>query len=234
VVGSRRRSILAATVAATLLACAAALTAGAVRAATRAASALSGCPGANVRPSTVDVRALQRATLCLVNRARAAHGLVALHANRELEHVAFGRAASMVSEDYFADVGPSGRTLKSLVAAARYTPLGVVGENIAWGTEDRATPARIVAAWLASAAHREVMLDGRFRAAGVAATTVVPGVVHPRGADGATYVIELGARASATSACPGAGGRVRLRLPPPTPGRRRTRCPARASTSGRG
>ena len=68
-----------------------------------------------------------------------------------------------------------------------------VGQNLAWGTGPDATPERIVAAWMASPPHREIMLAGEYRDAGVAAIPAVPAVVGVR-QPGATYAIEFGVR----------------------------------------
>ncbi len=184
---------VAAVAAAALLACAGAPSA---TDAAGAATAASSCPGANLRPTAANVRAVDAATLCLVNLARGANGLRPLHANRELGHVAAGQVAGMVRRDYFADVSPSGPTLMSLVAVTGYPSHAAgfaVGQNIAWGAGGCTTPAHIVEAWLASPPHREIMLSREYRDAGVAVTPAVPAVLHP-GGPGATYAIELGAR----------------------------------------
>jgi len=60
---------------------------------------------------------------------------------------------------------------------------GFVGENLAWGVGETASPAVIVQRWLASPAHRVNLLHPRFRRVGLA----VP--VGPfRGETGATVV----------------------------------------------
>jgi len=189
---TRSGSKLGAVLAAVMLACAGAAVADTARAATPSGS----CPGANLYPSATNVPAVDAATLCLVNRLRAAHHLSALRANRELGHVAASQVTSMVRWNYFADVRPSGQTPMSLVAVTRYPAHAAqfaVGENIAWGTGSYTTPAHIVAEWMASPPHREIMLSGEYRDAGVAATPAVPAVLDARG-PGATYVIEFGAR----------------------------------------
>ena len=67
----------------------------------------------------------------------------------------------MVRWDYFADDRPTGQTPLSLVAITRYPvhrAASPIGQNIAWGTGSDTTPAHIVAAWMASPPHREIML----------------------------------------------------------------------------
>jgi uncharacterized protein YkwD len=175
------------------LACALALSAGA---AAPAGATPSTCAGAYAYPGPGDVRAVNAATLCLINGIRAAHHMRALHANRELSHVAASQVTHMVHADYFADVRPTGQTPLSLVAVTRYPAHAAdfaVGQNIAWGTGSYTTPAHIVAEWMASPPHRMILLATEFRDAGVAVTPAVPTVLSANRL-GATYAIELGVR----------------------------------------
>jgi uncharacterized protein YkwD len=154
------------------------------------------CRGADLAPTASDSRAIGAATLCLVDRLRAAWRLAPLRANSALRAVAASQVRNMVRLDYFADVRPSGQTPLSLVAATNYRAHASsvsVAQNIAWGTGPLATPARIVAAWMASPPHRRLILTGSFRDAGVAATPAVPWRLG-RGSYGATYAIEFGMR----------------------------------------
>lgn len=159
-------------------------------------AAASSCPGANAHPTPADVAAVDAATLCLINQVRGAHHLRPLRSNRELGRVAASQVTHMVRADYFADNRPTGQTPMSLVAITRYPAHAAgfsVGQNIAWGTGSYTTPAHIVAEWMASPPHRELMLDTEFRDAGVAVTPAVPSVLHA-GRRGATYAIEFGVR----------------------------------------
>ncbi len=154
------------------------------------------CPGVALRPNARDAASVAAATLCLIDRIRAAHHLRPLQSNRALGRVAASQLSSMLSKDYFADVRPSGQTPMSLVAATGYRAHAAgfsVGETLAWGTGPYATPTHIVAEWMASPPHRELILAGDFRDAGVAVTAAVPSVLA-RGKCGATYAIELGVR----------------------------------------
>jgi uncharacterized protein YkwD len=174
--------------------------AGALGADPAAASTVSPkpCRGSNLSPNAGDGPAVDAATLCLINRQRAAHHLRALRPNRTLAGVAAGQLESMVRWNYFADVRPSGQTPIALVARTSYRRHAVrlsVGQSIAWGAGGHATPARIVAAWMASPPHRELILTGEFRDAGVAVSDTLPSALGV-GAQGATYAIELGARGS--------------------------------------
>lgn len=139
---------------------------------------------------------MDAATLCLIDEIRAAHGLHPLRSNSQLGSVAASQLASMVRWNYFADVRPSGQTPMSLVVGTRYRAHAArisVGQNIAWGTGALSTPANIVGEWMASPPHRQIMLSGEYRDAGVAVAAGLPGVLRS-GAGGAIYAVEFGVR----------------------------------------
>jgi uncharacterized protein YkwD len=160
------------------------------------AAAVAPCPGADLQPNEADLAAVNSATLCVINRVRATYHVRAVRPNRELGRVAADQVDVMVRMNFFADVRPTGQTALSLVAASRYparAPRVSVGQNIAWATGRDASPAMVVAAWMASPPHRRIMLDGEYRDAGVAATPATPSVLgQDRG--GATYALLFGVR----------------------------------------
>ena len=163
---------------------------------TTAHATASGCRNANLRPARTNAATIDTATLCLVDQVRAAGGLPALKANRELQSVAVSQVDTMVKLDYFADDRPSGTTPGALVAATRYGQHArslSTAENIGWGTKSDATPAQMVTAWLQSPPHREIILTAEYLEAGVGATAAVPSLLA-HGKPGATYALELAKR----------------------------------------
>jgi uncharacterized protein YkwD len=172
----------------------AAIAGSAAAATTPGAQSAASCRGAELLPTAGNASAIEAATLCLVDRDRAAQHLGPLRANGDLRAVATRKVRSMVRWNYFADIGPGGQT--PLVAATRYRANASsvsIAQNIAWGTDTQATPASIVAGWMASPPHRRIILTGSYRDAGVAAIPVVPWRFG-HGAYGATYAIEFGKR----------------------------------------
>jgi uncharacterized protein YkwD len=155
------------------------------------------CANANLLPSRANAPVVAAATLCLVDQIRASRHLPPLWQNRELGRVASGQVATMLARNYFSDVRPTGQTPMSLVSRTSYTikaPGGIsVAQNIAWATGRHDTPARIVAAWMASPAHREVILSAEFHDAGVGVAASLPQVLRA-GRGGATYAMEFGVR----------------------------------------
>jgi uncharacterized protein YkwD len=153
------------------------------------------CAGASLVPGPGVEAQIAAATLCLIDEQRRARRLRPLHSDGHLAAVAREQLQSMVSLDYFADVGPSGQTPLTAVAHSPYAAHAgqvEVGQDLGWGAGPWATPAGIVAAWMASPPHRRIMLGTRFRDAGAASSSSVPALLAPRG--GAIYAVEFGAR----------------------------------------
>ncbi len=152
------------------------------------------CPGAADLPSADGTAANDAATLCLINNERTARGMVALTPDPKLAAAAKAFAASMVKERFFSHTGVDGSTLTSRVKKTGYmTGKWTVGENLAWGSGELATPNAIVAAWMDSPGHRANILTPGFRHIGLALE-----MGTPNGEDeGATYVNEFGANGTA-------------------------------------
>lgn len=165
---------------------------GAASAHTATATASAACRGANLAPSPAHALAVRRATLCLLNRQRAAHGLPRLREHRSLSHAAANYARQMVAQRFFDHVSPAGSTMSQRIKRTNYlrhTRAWSLGENLAWGSGGAATPARIVNAWMHSAGHRANILNRSFREIGIGVA-----LGSPRGRSGATYVNEFGRR----------------------------------------
>lgn len=169
-------------------------TIGADEAAAKATSAP--CRDTNLKPSAANAARVDAATLCLIDRERKSRQLRPLRPNGELRTLATSQVDHMVSWNYFADDRPPGLTPLSLLAATRYPAHAKrvsVGQNIGWGTGPYATPASMVAGWMASPEHREIILTGEYRDAGVGVAPALPAVIGQQFA-GATYAIEFARR----------------------------------------
>jgi uncharacterized protein YkwD len=151
------------------------------------ALAAGACAGAGSRPTPANAASLSQATLCLLNRQRADHGLGALHSNSHLALAARRHSRDMVARNFFAHGDVLGRLASAGYLRGRRS--WSVGENIAWGSGSNATPRAIVSMWMHSPGHRANILNGRFHEIGVGLVVgaPVPGV---RGA--ATYTTDFG------------------------------------------
>jgi uncharacterized protein YkwD len=133
---------------------------------TAPAQATAGCAGDNVAT-----------LLCLVNDQRVAHGVRPVRLDGRLSAAARAHSADMVAHRYFGHSSRSGASFATRIAATgwmRHRRAWAVGEDLAWGTGDRATPAGLVAAWMASPPHRTVLLDRHYRAIGIGIAAGVP------------------------------------------------------------
>lgn len=159
-----------------------------------AASAAS-CADTHLVPTRANNERIEVATLCLVNVQRARHGERALRPNSALDRSAAEHSADMVARNYFDHVSPGGETPLERIKASAYLPRRasyVVGENIALGTMQLATPAAIVASWMKSPGHRANILDGRFRDSGIGVVAKAPRR-YAGSQRGATYTQQFGA-----------------------------------------
>jgi Cysteine-rich secretory protein family len=154
------------------------------------------CAGADLHPTASNGQRVIAATMCLINQVRRAYDLRPLRTNRELRRVAASQVHHMVSWNYFADDRPPGITPLTLLSRTRYSTntTGIsVGQNIGWGTGEYATPAGMVAAWIASPGHLENIVTSEYREVGVGVIPAVPARFEPA-LPGATYAMELATR----------------------------------------
>lgn len=132
---------------------------------------------AGVVPARPDGLAIDRRTqleskvLVELNRVRAARGLEALHATRGLRSAAVSHSRAMLTRGFFAHESIDGTPFHDRIRKhypARGWELWAVGETLLASGET--TDARsIVAAWLVSKPHRQVVLAEDWREAGVGA-----------------------------------------------------------------
>jgi uncharacterized protein YkwD len=146
-------------------------------------------------PASANIPQVRAAVLCLIDRERARRGEQPLHLSQRMQAAAQHHCDDMLARDYFEHEGPRGETLTDRLRASGYvysSRIGyVLGENIAWGTLEDATPSAIVAAWMASPEHRANILDARFRDTGVGVAPAVPASLG-EGQPGATYTQDFG------------------------------------------
>jgi len=143
----------------------------------------SGCPGAREVPTPSTETSTRRATLCLLNRRRAEHGLRSLASSRVLARSARAHSRDMASRRYFAHDAPDGPTPARRIAAAGYPREGVtVGENLAWGEASAAAPVEIVAGWMESPGHRANVLRPEYTEVGIGLAHDAPRPVTGRAA----------------------------------------------------
>ena len=151
------------------------------------------CANADKHPSQATVAQLRTATVCLVNAERRKHGRKSLRANAGLALAGQRHARDMVQRRYFAHNSLAGKDFKQRIVRTGYLAGGgsaILGENLAWGSNDAATPRAIVRGWMKSPGHRANILRAKFREIGI-------GVVRasPKGLDSAaTYAAEFGRR----------------------------------------
>jgi uncharacterized protein YkwD len=161
------------------------------------ASAAAPCADASIMPDSTNIVRVKSATLCLLNGERQDRGLAPLSSNGQLGKAAQSYSANMVRERFFDHVSPSGSTLSSRIRGGTSYLRGPVrrwalGENIAWGSCELATPSEIVTSWMKSDGHRRNILNRRFNHIGIGVASGAPDDVQ--GMPAATYTTDFGQR----------------------------------------
>jgi uncharacterized protein YkwD len=158
------------------------------------ASASAGCKHRHTHPSQLSNAEVKQSTLCLLNRQRKMHGRRALKPNRRLARAARKHAADMVERKYFSHTAPGGVSFVDRIMRQDYVDPGegwTLGENLAWGSYQLATPKSIVRSWMHSPGHRANILSTQFREIGIG---VVEGAPEPGTENATTYATSFGRR----------------------------------------
>lgn len=152
------------------------------------------CADIGIVPTRANSTRAEAATFCLVNVQRARHDLRPLRQNADLARSSARHSQDMVDDNYFDHVSPAGETPLARIKASTYLPRRsayLVGENIALGTMQLATPASIVAGWMRSPDHRANILNPDFRDSGIGIIARAPSR-YSGGQHGATYTQQFG------------------------------------------
>jgi uncharacterized protein YkwD len=155
-----------------------------------AGAAPGACSAAHVTVHRATLRQARNATLCLLNRVRAAHRLPPLRIDAKLSRAARRHSRDMVRHRYFSHFSRNGRSPFARMRATHYVPRNAawwLGENIGWGSGWLGQPFAMVRAWMHSPPHRANILARRFRDVGIG---IAPGA--PVGGGGATYTTDFG------------------------------------------
>jgi uncharacterized protein YkwD len=158
------------------------------------------CADADLQPDASNLPTVSDATFCLLNAERSARGLTVLKADGKLQRAALAHGGDMVDHQYFAHEGLDGSQPAERIRSSGYLSGGGawrIGENLAWGTGDLATPRAIMAAWMHSPGHRANILKPQYRQIGFG---VIAGNPNAKNGSGATYVTEFGVVAHPSSA----------------------------------
>jgi uncharacterized protein YkwD len=147
------------------------------------------CANADVNPNDMSAADAKASTICLLNDIRTSKGLRPFKLNGKLSRASQRHTNAMTAHKFFAHGNFVGRIrdARYLRGARGWT----VGENIAWGSWDYATPASIVDGWMHSPPHRANILNGKFREIGIGVSRGAPVGGQDRAA---TYGTDFGTR----------------------------------------
>jgi uncharacterized protein YkwD len=143
---------------------------------------LAGVPPATARASSAPDEVVR-----LLNAARARKGALPLRQDGLLALAARRHSRDMARHHYFSHDSRTGERFSARIARTgwmRSRARWSVGETLAWGVGAKGRPRSIVAAWLASAEHRRIVLARRYRFVGIGIAPAAPfGAGHTVTAD---------------------------------------------------
>ena len=151
------------------------------------------CVNGDLAPTAENLPAVRAAILCLHNKIRVEHGLPSLKENTRLRATATGHSSEMIQDGYFAHDSQNGTSFSDRILAGRYVKRNAawtLGENLAWGTGELSTPAKIMDEWMHSAGHRANILKGAYREIGIGIRLGIP----TDATVGATVTADFGAK----------------------------------------
>lgn len=114
-----------------------------------------------------NLNGLEAEILRLINGVRASHGLGALEAVQSLTDIARTRSSDMVQRGYFSHYSPEGTSFFNIMRSSGIS-WSNAGENLGDATPaSYGSPSGFIDAWMGSPSHRDNMLRGHYRYAGV-------------------------------------------------------------------
>ncbi len=127
------------------------------------------CPGAAVPAADLARTDVREAIACVLGAERAERDRPTLRADDRLERAAQRHAADMARRGYFSHVSPGGESVLDRIRRTGWAGRASVrvGEILARGSGRGASAAAFRDAWMASAGHREIVLDRRYEQVGV-------------------------------------------------------------------
>jgi uncharacterized protein YkwD len=135
------------------------------------AAAEAVCKSRNVQPQAIGRKEARRSVHCLINKERNQRGKGGYSSDRRLVDAAVKHSRTMARKNCFSHQCRGENSLQRRLQGVGYLVGGLLnwayGENIAYGTDGKGTPAEIVDAWMHSPPHRSAILSGTFKEMGV-------------------------------------------------------------------
>jgi uncharacterized protein YkwD len=152
----------------------------------------SACGAVALEPDDVGVAQAGQLTICLLNAERTRRGLAPLQRRAQLDRASQAHSQDMVARRFFEHDTPEGIDPQQRMLAAGYpSDNAITGENIAWATGPKGSPAEIVDLWMHSPPHRENILRAAFTEIGIGLVRGAPEAPHSS-ATPWTYTTDFG------------------------------------------
>ena len=132
----------------------------------------------DVKMAPAIVASIERQTFDLINKKRADAGLDPLVWNDQLAALARSHSRDMADQKYFSHRGSDGSMVDDRADKLGISNWSAIGENIAFerGFDDAASFA--VERWMESPAHKQNLLDKRWKETGMGVAILADGTVY--------------------------------------------------------
>ncbi len=161
------------------------------------ATALAECPDENLVPTAGNLALVESAVLCVMNRERAAAGLVPFNRAPKLDLSARFHTSTMVRKRFLAHEVEGHPSLLARVRGFGYfagSRDGIYAENVGAGPTTNGTARAMMTAWMGSDTHRQNILHPPFRDVGIAAYPAPPDRAFFAGFPSTVYTTDFGTR----------------------------------------
>lgn len=121
---------------------------------------------------------LERKVFKLINEQRGKLGLASLEWNDEIAEMARLHSENMANYKFFSHTGQDGSMVNDRADAFGIKKWRAIGENIAYNRGYENPAASAVERWMQSPAHRENLLNGRWKESGIGVAVAADGTYY--------------------------------------------------------
>jgi len=138
----------------------------------------AGLASARLQSRDVPSDVLEQSTFERVNQQRVSHRLPPLQKNDHLMRAAREHSRDMAERDYMSHTNPDGYKLVDRARLAGVRRARHIAENLGQHRAHTDPVAAIVQGWMNSPAHRENILNSRFRVTGLGVVRATDGTIY--------------------------------------------------------
>jgi len=172
--------------------------------ASHASTAATACPDADLVPARDNLRRVEAAVFCMIDRERSKAKLATLSRSSRLDRSAAWHDTEMLQHHFLSETAPGRTTLIERIRAFGYfngVTNALYSENVGAGATSNGTPQALMDAWMASPPHKANILYANFREIGIAAVLAPPDPAFFADYPSTVYTTDFGRRLGSRPHC---------------------------------